>query len=124
MPLMAVWRIARNRLGTNLTKWSNTFKEFIDNSLSVSDHFVGLALKRLTGILIFLSNIRLLRKYGMFLQLLQKYKVLSTYKRHISVVFHDIEKEQNKSVTCHRLTNLTHVTVSVSFQLKCDRQLR
>ena len=80
MPLMAVWRIARNRLGTNLTKWSNTFKEFIDNSLSVSDHFVGLALKRLTEILIFLSNIRLLRKYGMFLQLLQKYKVLSTYK--------------------------------------------
>ena len=56
MPLMAVWRIARNRLGTNLTKWSNTFKEFIDNSLSVSDHFVRLALKRLTGILIFLSN--------------------------------------------------------------------
>ena len=40
-----------NPLSTNPTKWSNTFKQFVDklptNCLSVFDHFVGLALKEL-----------------------------------------------------------------------------
>ena len=40
-----------NPLSTNITKWSNTLKQFVGklptNCLSVSDHFVGLALKGL-----------------------------------------------------------------------------
>ena len=40
-----------NRLSTNIIKWSNTVKQFVGklsiNYLGVSDHFVGLALKRL-----------------------------------------------------------------------------
>ena len=39
-----------NPLSANTTKWSNTFKQFVGklstNCLSVFDHFVGLALKR------------------------------------------------------------------------------
>ena len=42
----------------NFTKWSNTLKQFLDklatNCLSVFDHFVGLALKRLIS---FFSNL-------------------------------------------------------------------
>ena len=33
-----------NSLSANLTKWSNTLKQFV-NCLSVFDHFVGLVLK-------------------------------------------------------------------------------
>ena len=40
-----------NPLSANLTKWSNTLKQFVGklptNYLSVFDHFVGLALKGL-----------------------------------------------------------------------------
>ena len=40
-----------NLLNTNLTKWSNTLKQFVGklptNCLSMFDHFVGLVLKRL-----------------------------------------------------------------------------
>ena len=40
-----------NPLSANPTKWSNTLKQFVDsltvNCLSVFDHFVGLAIKRL-----------------------------------------------------------------------------
>ena len=40
-----------NALSTNITKWSNTLKQFVGklttNCLSVFDHFVGLALKGL-----------------------------------------------------------------------------
>ena len=40
-----------NPLSTNITKWSNTLKQFVGklptNCLSVFDHFVGLALKGL-----------------------------------------------------------------------------
>ena len=32
-------------LSANITKWSNTLKQFIGNYLSVFDHFVGLVLK-------------------------------------------------------------------------------
>ena len=42
-----------NPLSANITKWSNTLKQFIGkfpmNFLSVFDHFVGLALKGLRG---------------------------------------------------------------------------
>ena len=42
-----------NPLSANLTKWSNTLKQFVGklptNCLSVFDHFVGLALKGLIG---------------------------------------------------------------------------
>ena len=43
-----------NPLSANITKWSNTLKQFVPklpSSLSVSDHFVGLALKGLTKVL-------------------------------------------------------------------------
>ena len=44
-----------NPLRANPTKWSNTFKQFVDklltNCLSVFDHFVGLALKGLRYLL-------------------------------------------------------------------------
>ena len=40
-----------NPLSANFIKWSNTLKQFVGNlptnCLSVFDHFVGLALKRL-----------------------------------------------------------------------------
>ena len=40
-----------NELSANITKWSNTLKQFVrklpTNCLSVFDHFVGLALKEL-----------------------------------------------------------------------------
>ena len=40
-----------NPLNANITKWSNTLKQFVGklpkNFFSVSDHFVGLALKGL-----------------------------------------------------------------------------
>ena len=43
---------AANPLNANPTKWSNTLKQFVGNlptnCLSVLDHFVGLALKRLS----------------------------------------------------------------------------
>ena len=43
--------ITVNPLSTNFIKWSNTLKQFVGkfptNCLSVFDHFVGLALKRL-----------------------------------------------------------------------------
>ena len=39
-------------LSANFTKWSNTLKQFVEklptNCLSVSDHFLGLALKEFT----------------------------------------------------------------------------
>ena len=42
-------KICLNLLSVNLTKWSNTLKQFVGklstNCLSVFDHFVGLALK-------------------------------------------------------------------------------
>ena len=42
-----------NPLSANPTKWSNTLKQFVGklptNCLSVSDHFVGLALKGLSN---------------------------------------------------------------------------
>ena len=42
-----------NLLSANITKWSNTLKQFVGklptNCLSVFDHFVGLAVKGLTG---------------------------------------------------------------------------
>ena len=53
-----------NPLSANLTKWSNTLKQFYGklpkNCLSVFDHFLGLALKGLTtqGILLFLTALR------------------------------------------------------------------
>ena len=42
--------INNNPLSANFTKWSDTLKHFVGNllrNLSVFDHFVGLALKRL-----------------------------------------------------------------------------
>ena len=49
-------------LSTNPTEWSNTLKQFLakfqTNSLSVFDHFVGLALKRLMPLVSFYKNIR------------------------------------------------------------------
>ena len=43
-----------NPLSASLTKWSNTLKQFVAklpiNSLSVFDHFAGLALKGLSQI--------------------------------------------------------------------------
>ena len=48
-----------NPFSANFTKWSNTLKQFVGdlptNCLSVFDHFVGLALKRLRKTLIFLE---------------------------------------------------------------------
>ena len=45
---------AINPLSAKITKWSNTLKQFVGNlptnCLSVFDHFVGLALKRLKGL--------------------------------------------------------------------------
>ena len=38
-----------NPLSTNLTKWSNTLKQFVSNCLTVFDHFVWLALIGLTA---------------------------------------------------------------------------
>ena len=42
-----------NPLSANITKWSNTLKQFVGNlptnCLSMFDHFVGLALKGLTA---------------------------------------------------------------------------
>ena len=47
-----IFEILLNPLSANLTKWSNTLKQFVGklptNCLSVFDHFVGLALKGLT----------------------------------------------------------------------------
>ena len=52
--------ITLNPLNANFTKWSNTLKQFVDqtnrrllptNCLGVFDHFVGLALKGLKKIL-------------------------------------------------------------------------
>ena len=42
-------QILINPLSANLTKWSNTLKQFV-GKLSVFDHFVGLALKGLTSL--------------------------------------------------------------------------
>ena len=60
-----VWNVLSFRINTlsaNVTKWSNTLKQFVGNlptnCLSVFDHFVGLALKGLNPKKIF----RLLRK--------------------------------------------------------------
>ena len=43
-----------NPLNANITKWSNTLKQFVGKSptnyLSVFDHFVGLALKGLINL--------------------------------------------------------------------------
>ena len=48
---MCLEKIWINLLSTNPTKWSNTLKQFVSslvtNCLSVLDHFVRLALKRL-----------------------------------------------------------------------------
>ena len=50
-------------LSANITKWSKTLKQFVSklptNCVSVSDHFVGLALKGLTKFckLIWLSSV-------------------------------------------------------------------
>ena len=47
-------KICLDLLSANFTKWSNTLKQFVGklstNSLSVFDHFVGLALKGLKNI--------------------------------------------------------------------------
>ena len=47
-------QIRINPLSTNPTKWSNSLKQFVGNlttnSLSVFDHFVGLAVKELIKI--------------------------------------------------------------------------
>ena len=48
-------------LSANITKWSNTLKQFVDklptNCLSVFDHFVGLTLKGLLRLAITLTPI-------------------------------------------------------------------
>ena len=45
-------KLMLNPVNANITKWSNTLKQFVaslpTNCLSVFDHFVGLALKRLS----------------------------------------------------------------------------
>ena len=50
-----------NPLSANITKWSNTLKQFVDklptNCLSVFDHFVGLTLKGLLRLAITLTPI-------------------------------------------------------------------
>ena len=55
-----------NPLSVNPTKWSDTLKQFVGNlrtnCLSVFDHFVGLALKRLKTSLEFRINSLLLLK--------------------------------------------------------------
>ena len=40
-----------NPLSINPIKWLKTLKQFINHFLGVLDHFVGLALKRLKGLL-------------------------------------------------------------------------
>ena len=49
-----------NPLSVNPTKWSNTLKKLVDklatNCLSVFDHFVGLAFKRLNKVLKFVRK--------------------------------------------------------------------
>ena len=49
--------MAINPLSAKITKWSNTLKQFVGklltNCLSVFDHFVGLALKRLNSLNLF-----------------------------------------------------------------------
>ena len=48
-----------SRLNANFTKWSNTVKQFVGklptNCLTVFDHFLGLALKRLGSIISFIT---------------------------------------------------------------------
>ena len=55
-----------NALSANPTKWSNTLKQFVGklptNSLSVFDHFVGLALKGLMHVQ-FTSPLKLIARY-------------------------------------------------------------
>ena len=50
------WNSVFNPLSTNITKWSNTLKQFVGklptDCLSVFDHFVGLALKELTAFIL------------------------------------------------------------------------
>ena len=50
---MQIVLLPLNLLNTNLTKWSNTHKQFVGelptNCLSVFDYFVGFALKGLTA---------------------------------------------------------------------------
>ena len=66
-----------NPLSANLTKWSNTLKQFVGklptNCLSVFDHFVGLALKGLSSLFfqntsrgIFLKNLSFIHLSLMF----------------------------------------------------------
>ena len=58
-----------NPLSANITKWSNTLKQFVGklpmNCLSVFDHFVGLALKGLS--LLYQKNLE--KAYSFALQI-------------------------------------------------------
>ena len=57
---MLVSTVNFSPLSANLTKWSNTLKQFVGklpaNCLSVFDHFVGFALK---GLVLFLVDVDL-----------------------------------------------------------------
>ena len=57
-----LYLISVNPLSVNPTKWSNTLKQFIGNftnRLSVFDHFVGFALKRVKHSIFNLFNERI-----------------------------------------------------------------
>ena len=51
--MIGKYKVNLNSLYANITKWSNTLKQFVGslptNCLSVFDHFMGLALKGLSG---------------------------------------------------------------------------
>ena len=57
-----------NPLSANFTNWSNTLKQFVGNlpmnCLSVFDHFVGLALKRLNVLFVLKINKFVPRLFG------------------------------------------------------------
>ena len=50
--MIGKYKVNLNSLYANITKWSNTLKQFVGslptNCLSVFDHFMGLALKGLS----------------------------------------------------------------------------
>ena len=114
-----------NPLNANPAKWSNTLKQFVGNlptnCLSVFEHFVKLALNRLTLRTKWLMN-NIFTKKCFFLTLVslmekfEHYLLLMAFKRCFNYTWHCIISQKSKSVTASYLKDLLKTFCDINRQ--------
>ena len=85
--------IILNSLSANITKWSNTIKQFVGklptNCLSVFDHFVGLTIKRLNSDLRAISKDQIKEKFFNLVEL--SFKTESSIEFLVCIPDHSLQ---------------------------------